>query len=91
MPPQVDTVEGLFYKEPYLVFLGEIDVEYAGGRYAHGYSVLNTETGVVEFSSPSLPDCISLACQSSAALIFFSDKGTSGVDTSYLEDEETVH
>lgn len=84
-------IEGLFWKDPYLVFLGEIDVEYAGGRYEWGYSVLNSETGVVEFNSPSLPDCISVACQSSAALTFFSDNKAPDIDTSGLEDEETVH
>jgi len=74
MSKPVETIEGLFFKNPYLVFLGDIDVEYAGGRYEYGYSVLNTDTGVVEFNSPSLPDCISVAAQGAAALTFFSDK-----------------
>jgi hypothetical protein len=90
MTKQVETIEGLFFKNPYLVFLGDIDVEYAGGRYEYGYSVLNTDTGVVEFNSPSLPDCISVACQSSAALIFFNNKESPDIDTSGL-DGETLH
>ena len=85
-------IEGLFYKDPYIVFLAEIECEYAGANYTLGYAVLNTETGVLEFQSPSLPDCISLANQSAGALKFYSqDKTSPDVDTSFLEDEETVH
>lgn len=87
--PKVEQIDGIFYKDPYLVFLSEIDVEYAGGRYEVGYSVLNTDTGVIEFNSPSLPDCISLAAQSAAALVFFNRDD--GIDTSMLEDEEILH
>lgn len=88
--PRPDAIEGLFYKDPYLVYLSEIDVEYAGGRYEVGYAVLNTETGVVEFNSPSLPDCISLAAQSASALVFF-DKEPDKIETGFLDDEESLH
>lgn len=84
------TIEGIFYKDPYIVFLSEIEVNYAGADYVLGYGVLNTETGVLEFQSPSLPDCIGMASQSAAALDFF-NKSSPEVDTSMLEEEEVIH
>lgn len=91
-----DEIEGLYYKAPYLVFLTEIDVLFSGATYDVGYGVLNTDTGVLEFQSPSLPDCLSMATQSAAAIKFFEEKKRD-IDTSFLEDDddpeepETIH
>ena len=83
------TIEGIFYKDPYIVFLSEIAVNYAGADYQLGYGVLNTDTGVLEFQSPSLPDAIGMASQSAAALHFFSNDEPN-IDTSMLDGEEEV-
>ncbi len=86
----VETIEGLYYKDPYIVYLSEIEVDYAGAVYESGYKVLNTGTDVVEFMSPSLPDCISLATQSAAALVFFTAAENEDVETDGLE-EDVIH
>lgn len=84
---------GLFYKAPYLVYLSPIDTEFHGSRYDIGYAVINTDTGVTEFCSPSLPDCIGHATHSAAALVFLlghrPDQTTSeDVETSIFDDLE---
>ena len=87
------TIEGgLFFKTPYLVYMTPIDSEYHGSRFSTGYAVLNTDTGVTEYCSPSLPDCIGHATHSAAALVFFlghrPDPDGDGVVETTIFDEE---
>jgi hypothetical protein len=92
--PHKEIVEGLFYKDPYIVYLSEIDTEYSGSHYEIGYVVMNTSTGVVEFQTPSFPDALSMANQSAAALVFFMSGKENEIDTSIFDDEapeETIH
>ena len=81
-------VEVLYEQEPYVVYQAEIEVEYAGGNYEYGYMVLNTDTGIVEFMSPCLPDCMSVASNSSAGLNFFTQGAQQAIDVEILTDEE---
>lgn len=66
-----ETVDVLYARPPYIVYEAEMEVEYFGGRYEHGYAVQNSETGVVEFQSPSLPECMQFATNGASAIAFF--------------------
>lgn len=83
-----DEIEGLYFRKPYLVYFSEISVHYAGADYDIGYAVINVDTGVTEFASPSLPDCISHAAHAAAALTFFKEAvPPEMIDTGMLEEE----
>jgi hypothetical protein len=87
-----NTIEALYYQHPYVVYLADdLDVEYAGGRYVVGYKVLNTDTGVIEFASPSYPDCLSVATQGASAIRFFDKKLQEGDDFDEAPPEEILH
>jgi hypothetical protein len=63
--------DSLFTRHPYMIYVVESDVEYAGQQYDVAYGVLNMDTGILEFVCPSLAECAQFASHSAAAIQFF--------------------
>jgi len=84
--------------EFYVVLIrDDVTLTFGGSEYMEYYTVENLQTGVEEFRTPCLPDAISTAKQSLAALRFFGlvdsddEGGETWDDVFDSDDEPTTH